>query len=427
MIFEKSKSEFTRNVLTLMTGTTISQAIPLAISPILTRIYTPEDFGLFSLYLAIFSILCVFATGKYELAIILPKKNSDAMNIVALSIMISTLISLLLLIIILLFNREITNLIGSPEISKWLYFIPFSVFFVGVYQSFNYWSNRNKNYSLISKSIIFQSASNSTGNLSFGLSGFSSFGLIITNFITSIISAFYLITKNKEDILQYKKDIKIVKIISLLKKYKKFPQHTLPQNIIYSFTLQMPIFFIKAMFSLNVLGAFSLAYRVIVTPVSIISNSFGQVFYQKASTLYNLNKEELYFYTRKMFFSLLLLSFSIGSLLVFFLPDIFTVIFGEKWTQAGVIGQFLIIYLTFDFALSPLTKLYFIFNHNSFYLKWEIFRFFTFLIFFIIFYFLNILNVNYFFLFFSLINLFMYVIIAFPILYKKSFLWRNCT
>jgi len=45
----KLKSEFAKNVLTLMTGTTIAQAIPIAISPILTRIYTPEDFGVFAL------------------------------------------------------------------------------------------------------------------------------------------------------------------------------------------------------------------------------------------------------------------------------------------------------------------------------------------------------------------------------------------
>ena len=85
----KPKSEFSRNVLTLMTGTTIAQAIPIAISPILTRIYTPEDFGMFALYMSVASILSVVATGRYELAIMLPKKDEDAVNIVALSIIIS--------------------------------------------------------------------------------------------------------------------------------------------------------------------------------------------------------------------------------------------------------------------------------------------------------------------------------------------------
>ena len=79
----KPKSEFTRNVLTLMTGTTIAQAIPIAISPILTRLYTPKDFGVLALFVAITSIFGSIANGRYELAIMLPKKDEDAINIFA--------------------------------------------------------------------------------------------------------------------------------------------------------------------------------------------------------------------------------------------------------------------------------------------------------------------------------------------------------
>ncbi len=60
----KPKSEFSRNVLTLMTVTTIAQAIPIAISPILTRIYTPEDFGVFALFLAILGVFSVVASAR---------------------------------------------------------------------------------------------------------------------------------------------------------------------------------------------------------------------------------------------------------------------------------------------------------------------------------------------------------------------------
>ena len=80
------KGEFSRNVLTLMTGTSIAQAIPIAISPILTRIYTPEDFGVFALYMAIATVVSVIATGRYETAIMLPKKDSEAINLFIVSI-----------------------------------------------------------------------------------------------------------------------------------------------------------------------------------------------------------------------------------------------------------------------------------------------------------------------------------------------------
>ena len=101
----KPKSEFNRNILTLMTGTTIAQAIPIAISPILTRIYTPEDFGIFAIFLAITLIIGSIANGRYELAIMIPKKDEDAINIFALGFIITTFISLLLLVLVLIFQK----------------------------------------------------------------------------------------------------------------------------------------------------------------------------------------------------------------------------------------------------------------------------------------------------------------------------------
>ena len=98
-------SEFNRNVLTLMTGTTIAQAIPIAITPILTRIYTPEDFGVFAIFIAITSIFSVIVNWRYDIAIMLPKKDEEAINILALGFIISCIISLILLILVFFFKR----------------------------------------------------------------------------------------------------------------------------------------------------------------------------------------------------------------------------------------------------------------------------------------------------------------------------------
>jgi len=125
----KPKSEFNRNILTLMTGTTIAQAIPIAISPILTRIYTPEDFGIFAIFLAITLIIGSIANGRYELAIMIPKKDEDAINIFALGFIITTSISLLLLVLVLIFQTYFIFLLKNEEIGVWLYFVPISVFF----------------------------------------------------------------------------------------------------------------------------------------------------------------------------------------------------------------------------------------------------------------------------------------------------------
>ncbi|GJQ23509.1 MAG: hypothetical protein HBSAPP01_12990 [Candidatus Brocadia sapporoensis] len=172
------KGSFAVNVLTLMTGTTIAQAIPIAISPILTRIYRPEDFGIFALYMSIASMLSVIATGRYELAIMLPEKDEDAVNIVALSLIIACFVSFLALVIVWVFNESITKLLDNKEISKWLYFIPLSVFLTGAYNAFNYWSNRKKQYKRLAISRISQSGATVTSQIGMGFSGLETAGLV---------------------------------------------------------------------------------------------------------------------------------------------------------------------------------------------------------------------------------------------------------
>ena len=159
-----------------MTGTTIAQAIPIAISPILTRIYTPEDFGIFGLYISITIMIGVFVTGKYELAIMLPQKEDEAANILALSLLITVLMSAITFICIYIWHLDIIDLLSNKELSYYLYFIPLSILLIGSYQGFNYWSNRQKKYKLMSKSIIIKATSHATGNIYFG------FGIIVMSF-----------------------------------------------------------------------------------------------------------------------------------------------------------------------------------------------------------------------------------------------------
>ncbi|MBF4218060.1 lipopolysaccharide biosynthesis protein, partial [Vibrio anguillarum] len=122
---------FSKNVLTLMTGTGIAQAIPIAIIPILTRMFSPEDFGLLALYAACVSILGVVATGRYEIAIMLPKDDEDARLLLQLSMLVALFFSLLISIPISIWNAQIARFLGNEDIAVWLYLVPVSVLFTG--------------------------------------------------------------------------------------------------------------------------------------------------------------------------------------------------------------------------------------------------------------------------------------------------------
>ena len=92
-----------------MTGTTISQMIPFAVMPILSRLFTPEEFGLYAFYISIVTFLVVFSTGRYELAIPLPQKEEDAWQIFLLSFSILVLFCAALLLTLFFLNDQILS------------------------------------------------------------------------------------------------------------------------------------------------------------------------------------------------------------------------------------------------------------------------------------------------------------------------------
>ena len=352
----KPKSEFNRNILTLLTGTTIAQAIPIAISPILTRIYTPEDFGIFAIFLAITLIIGSIANGRYELAIMIPKKDEDAINIFALGFIITTSISLLLLVLVLIFQRYFIFLLKNEEIGVWLYFVPISVFFFGIFNILNYFNNRKKNYKDISNANILKSIVAAIIQLSIGFIQQGATGLISGQ----IISQFFANTKLLKNIIKDKVLISKItkkKIIALARRYKNFPKYSMPSGLLNITSLQVPVFLLGTFFNTTIVGFYSLSYRFINLPMSIIGSSIGQVFFQKSSELKNDKKalKKITLETYKKLFKIGILPFAI---ITVFGDYIFAFVFGKDWIVAGEYAQLLAIWILFLFIHSPITNLF---------------------------------------------------------------------
>jgi len=366
----KPKSEFTRNVLTLMTGSTIAQAIPIAISPILTRIYTPADYGLVALFMSIATIGSIAATGRYEMAIMLPKKDTDAINVLLLSMSIAFLMSFLSLIIIFLFNQEITTFLGNQDVSSWLYLVPISVILTGIYQSLRYWSNRRKYFTNLAKNSVIQTGTGSSLNLLFGFFRFGGGGLISAGLMSQTVGIIFLgkMAWKKDKILLFKKDK--IKMLALMKKYKKLPFFNLPNALIDTFKMSGITILIAKFFTTSILGQYSLAWKMVVTPASLVGNSLSQVFFQK---LASANKSDLNRLIVKFIIKASLIALPMYLIVYLFAPEIFIFVFGEKWELAGKIASVLSPWLFLNFISSPLSSVYIIINRQEIMLVISIF------------------------------------------------------
>ncbi|MBA6222882.1 oligosaccharide flippase family protein [Colwellia sp. MB02u-18] len=356
-----NKNNFNKNVLTLITGSVIAQGLPIALSPILTRIYTPDDFGVIALYMAITMIFSSIATGRYELAIMLPKKDSDALTLLIISALISFFISLLSLLIVFIFNHEITVFLGVLELSHWLYFIPLSIFLSGIYQASICWCSRNKEFKDISQNKILQSGSLVSVQLIFSKLG--SAGLVIGYIISQVISVFMLVkvmySKKKSSNTNKK-----IKMYALAKRYKNFPLVNTWSALLNIASLQVPVLMLTTLFNASTTGFFSLSQRIIQMPMSLIGVSIGQVYYQRASKIKN-DKIKLKKLTLDLHNKLLLIGIFPTLIILSFGDDLFAIVFGETWRVAGEYAQLLSIWVYFVFVSSPLSHLMTIYEKHK--------------------------------------------------------------
>jgi lipopolysaccharide exporter len=140
------RSPFLRNMLVLMSGTALAQIITVSIAPVLTRLYDPADFGLFGIYGAVVGLVTVIVTLQYDQALMLPKEVVDAANLLGASVLSVTGIAGLSALVCFTLGDRIAGLMKSPELARWLWLVPGSIFLSGLYQSFNSWSTRQKKF-----------------------------------------------------------------------------------------------------------------------------------------------------------------------------------------------------------------------------------------------------------------------------------------
>lgn len=343
-----------KSILILITGTTIAQIIPLLAEPLITRLYSKEDLGTLALYISFASLFSIIATARYELAIMLPKSDSNAVNLVGLSIVISFVLSIIVLLLVFAFNDAICKVLQAPQLSFFLYLVPISILLAGLTQSLNYWINRKQRYKVITYSKVSQSGINATFAVGFGFAAMKKLGLVSAYLAGQFFGLLPLLVS------AWKKDRKQVQTLNktesfeMAKKYSEFPTINSLHAFVDILQLSLVSFLIAYFFSDEVLGTFSRTYRILLVPVSLISVAFGQVFYQRASMLYSQNSS-IKPLVIKTITTLAVISFLGFGFLALIAPDFFEIFLGKGWRDAGVFAQFMAPWMFIRFIIAPLS------------------------------------------------------------------------
>ena len=362
-LFSFLKKEFVKNVLTLITGSALSQVIIYASILLLTRLFSTELFGIYMLFSSIILILKPISTLQYELAIILPRDNKDAINLFFFSIIFVLLFSALLLIIIFFFKDNLLSVFEISELSDFIYLIPLSIFFFGSISVFDYWNNRTSMFKNISKGLITKSIAMSSTQIATGFGSFNYLGLIPGLIIGQLLQLLILIKLSVKSISNLMNEVSLKRMLHQAKKYKDIPLFNTLINVTNNLSNELPILLITTYFGIGNVGVYGLAVKFTRAPIGIIQQSVNQVFFNKASKVFNSDDSlnDLVIRTSK---NLLFISFLIFTPLII-ISFYLDYIFGDIWVDVGLYSRILVPWLFFAFISNPLTSLIVILNKQK--------------------------------------------------------------
>ncbi|KGF82938.1 hypothetical protein IA69_04185 [Massilia sp. JS1662] len=365
------QGEFNRNVMTLVTGTGLAQLIPLAVTPILSRLYPPEQFGVLALFVSVVSSLSVLATGRYEFAIMLPRKDVDATNIAALSMTINLIVSLALFALVCILSEPMAKALGNESMAFWLYFVPLAVFLNGIYSNLKHWSNRHKLYLLMAHRQVLHSGGTSAVQLGLGLLRDGAGGLVVGSLSGQALAAGMMASMVRRHCPQFWRGIDKRRMLALAKRYRSCPQYLVPAHTLGAVSVQLPTIFINAAFGLAASGFFMLAERAVGLPLSLVSGSIGDVFRQEISESFLAGQRcrEIFISTLKKLVAVATPPFLV---LLFFAPSLFSLVFGEKWRVAGEYARLMCPMFYLRFISNPLSLVAIIAQKNRFEFLWQL-------------------------------------------------------
>lgn len=348
---------FAMDVLKLAGGAVIAQSMTILATPIITRIYGPESFGLSALFASITGIIVVVACLRYDLSIVLPEKDEDAANLLALSLLLATAMSGITIFSVWLCGDKLLSLLNAPKLEPYLWIVPISVFLGGVFSALNYWNSRTKRFGRLSVSKVMGSVTATGTQLSAGIAGYPTGGsLIEASLLGSMVSTLMLgwqIWKSEKNSLA--RCLSWIVIIRMAKRYKEFPQISTCSALLNVISWQLPILLLSAFFSTKVTGYYSLSFMMVGLPMSLIGGAIGQVFFQRAAEAQKMNM--LSSLTENTFEALLIIGMMPMLLLTVVGSDLFILFFGESWSEAGIYSQIIAFWALIWFISSPLSTL----------------------------------------------------------------------
>jgi len=368
------RSELLRSASILISGTVIAQLISILLQPFLRRFFSPESFGIYSVYLSLIGIIIVISSLRYDDAIVLPKTDKESANVLSLALIFSFIFDLLLFVFVMITGGKIITFLNLPSNFpvRVLYIIPLGAFLYNSYQCINYWLIRKRKFYSVSLNKLLRRGSEGISQVTFALIKKSN-GLIYSDIIGQTVNVITVIIQTINNGLTFRV-VSLTKLKYVFKKYKDFPKFNLIPAFMSTCSYMLPPIFINKFFSSESAGYFDLTKLLLSVPLALVATSFSSVLLQRVSEKFN-NRQSFLNELRPVILVVGLISLIEILAIVFFGENLFRFIFGNTWIFSGKISKIMVWSFTFNFIVSTFTTIFVSMRKIKTYSMYQLFYF----------------------------------------------------
>lgn len=353
------KSRFVSDVALLAGGTGLAQLIAIAFSPIITRLYGPEAFGILGVFTALVAMIAPVSTVTYGSAIVLPATDGDARTLARLSLRIAVVVAGLSIVVFTVFRRSIALAMGSPETAPYLMLVPLVLLFRSVEQVLKEWLIRKRRFRSISRVAIVQAGATGASKSGVGLIAATAPVLLVLNALGHLFhvgmlwkAARHSFRGEEDSCGRALEGEPAASFRDVAYTYRDYPLYRAPRVLGNSISRSLPTLMLAGFFGAEPVGFYALSQRVLKVPVQIVSQSVGQALLPRIVETAHRGTS-LRPYLLRATAGLALLGAMPFALVVVFAPQVFSVVFGAEWDAAGQYARWLALWLYSVFINAP--------------------------------------------------------------------------
>lgn len=363
-----------RHVVILATGSGTAKCVGVLSIPIITRLYTPEHFGLFALFLSCIALLTPLASLRYSAALPLPRRDRTAVALLLACLLLLSLFIALLALLFAVSSDRLFALVSAQALAPFWPLLLASIGTAGLHEILTSWSVREKSFRIIAKADVSQSILGAALKITLALAALQHIGLYIGHIAAQATACALLARRAWRDASAFARRASARHVRLVAARYSAFPGYRLPSQVLMTFGQQAPLLFVSAIYGAATAGQLGLALVALALPLTLIGQNAGQAYYAEIARIGCGDPVRICRVTCEVTVRLLAMAIVPTLVLMIAGTELFVLFFGARWHDAGMFASVLSIYLPAQFVANLLSHALSVFDKQHVYLRLNVVR-----------------------------------------------------